>query len=72
MAPGEGGKPVGWVLFLGDPDAVEDKVARETWLVFRLGLGVLVLGLVLAWFLARWVMAPVDLQRHQENPVPNA
>jgi len=70
LAPGEGGTPVGWVLFLGDTAALEDKVARETWLVFRLGLSVLVLGLGLAWFLARWVMAPVDPQRHPENPAP--
>lgn len=70
LAPGEGGGPVGWVLFLGDTAALEDKVARETWLVFRLGLSVLVLGLGLAWFLARWVMAPVDPQRHPENPAP--
>lgn len=72
LAPGEGGTPVGWVLFLGDTAALEDKVARETWLVFRLGLSVLVLGLGLAWFLARWVMAPVDPQRHPENPAPGA
>lgn len=68
LAPGEGKAPLGWVLFLGDTSTLEDKVARETWLVFRMGLGVLVLGLALAWFLARWVMAPVDPQRRAEPP----
>jgi hypothetical protein len=47
------------VLFLGDTSGLEDKIGRETWLLAELGLGVLAVGMALAWLLVGWVLAPL-------------
>ncbi len=59
LSQGEGRRSVGWVLFLGDTSGLEDKIGRETWLLAELGLGVLALGMALAWLLVGWVLAPL-------------
>lgn len=61
LSRGEGRRSVGWVLFLGDTSGLEDAASRETWLLIEIGLGVLVVGLGLAWFLVGWVLAPLKI-----------